>query len=405
MDPHDVLDSRYSWMRLGICLLIATIGNVGMWAVVLVMPAMQAEFGVERADVSLFYTTMMIGFGFGNLLIGQFVDRYGLSRALIYSALAIGAGFWLVSLSSSLVVIAILHGCLIGVGTSTCFGPLIADVSHWFMRRRGIAVAIAASGNYLAGAIWPLYLKDVVASGDWRGAYLTVAVICTLTIIPLALLLRRQPSEQQLGMTVARHRSTPRRADLSPRALQTLLIIAGVACCVAMSTPQVHIVALAVDLGFGIAAGAEMLSLMVAGGIVSRLISGLLADHIGGVKTLLIGSCLQCLALFLFVPVTGLMPLYTVALIFGLAQGGIVPAYAIIVREYMPAREAGRKVGLVLMATLFGMAFGGWLSGMIFDATGSYRMAFLNGIAWNFLNIGIMVLILWHTGVRRRAKA
>jgi MFS family permease len=405
MNSQSVLDSRYSWTRLAICVLISAIGSVGMWAVVLVIPAMQADFGVSRADVSLFYTTTMIGFGVGNLLVGRFVDRFGLSRALILSALAIGTGFYLVSLSSSVWQIAILQGALIGVGTSTSFGPLIADISHWFMRRRGIAVALAASGNYLAGAIWPLILKDIVASGDWRGAYVLVAVICSLTIIPLALLLRRQPTEQQLGATVPRRQTMPRRTELSPRALQKLLIIAGVACCVAMSMPQVHIVALAVDLGFGVAAGAQMLSLMVAGGVVSRLLSGLLADHIGGVKTLLIGSILQTMALFLFIPVDGLMPLYAVSLIFGLAQGGIVPAYAMIVREYLPAREAGQTIGLIMMATIFGMALGGWLSGLIYDLTGSYLMAFVNGIAWNVLNIGIMMLILWRTGTRRMVPA
>jgi len=164
--------------------------------------------------------------------------------------------------------------------------------------------------------------------------------------------------------------------------------------------PQVHIVAFCVDLGFGPAVGAEMLSLMLLGGVVSRLVSGLLADKLGGVRTLLIGSTLQCVALFLYLPFDGMVSLYVVSLIFGLSQGGIVPSYAVIVREYMPAREAGARVGFVMMATILGMALGGWMSGWIYDVTGSYMMAFLNGIGWNFLNIGIILMFLVST--RRR---
>ena len=184
-----------------------------------------------------------------------------------------------------------------------------------------------------------------------------------------------------------------------------MLAAAGVGCCVAMSMPQVHLVAYCAGLGYGVARGAEMLSLMLAGGIVSRLASGFLADDIGGIRTLLLGSVLQCLALVFFLPFDGLMSLYVISLMFGLAQGGIVPCYAIIVREYLPAREAGARVGIVIMATLVGMAFGGWMSGWIFDLTGSYRAAFLNGIAWNLFNISIMTTLLWRTRRPRAAVA
>jgi MFS family permease len=170
-----------------------------------------------------------------------------------------------------------------------------------------------------------------------------------------------------------------------------------------MSMPQVHIVAYCVDLGYGPAVGAEMLSLMLMGGVVSRLISGLLADRLGGVRTLLIGSVLQCLALFLYLPAGGLVSLYVVSMIFGLSQGGIVPSYAVVVREYMPPKEAGARVGSVMFATIVGMALGGWMSGWIYDQTGSYHMAFLNGIAWNLMNIGIVALILFRG--RRRPSA
>jgi MFS family permease len=158
--------------------------------------------------------------------------------------------------------------------------------------------------------------------------------------------------------------------------------------------PQVHIVAYCGDLGYGVARGAEMLSLMMAFGIVSRIGSGYLADKIGGIPTLLIGSVAQGFALLLYLFFDSLTSLYIISAMFGLFQGGIVPSYAIIVRESMPASQAATRVGIVILASVAGMSFGGWVSGVIFDATGSYAVAFLNGLAWNALNITIMVALL-----------
>ena len=396
MSEQLVFDSRYSWARLAVTLAIATIGNVGMWSVIVIMPAVQAEFGVSRADSSLPYTLTMLGFGLGNLLIGRAVDRFGMSTALIGASLLSCIGYLAAAASPSILILSLVH-FVIGLGSAASFGPLIADISHWFQRRRGIAVAVAASGNYLSGAIWPMVLAGVLLDNGWRAVCLALAVIVTVLVIPLALLLRRRVPE--LSMAAAGNFSLANRAasGLSPRALAWLLAAAGLGCCVAMSMPQVHIVALCVDRGFGPAVGAEMLSLMLLGGVVSRLISGLIADKLGGVLTLLIGSVLQMLALFLYLPAGGLVSLYVVSLVFGLAQGGIVPAYALIVREYMPAREAGAWVGFVIMATILGMALGGWMSGWINDLTGSYQLAFLNGIVWNALNIAVMLFILTRT--------
>ncbi|WP_163269603.1 MFS transporter [Chelativorans alearense] len=389
-------DDIHSWLRLALCLLLGTIGSVGMWAVVVVLPSVQADFAVERADASLPYTAAMIGFAAGNVLIGRYVDRMGVALPVALAGAALGSGFILSCFAQSVWQFALLQA-LVGFGASSTFGPLIADISHWFERRRGIAVAAAASGNYLAGVVWPTVIKLMLAGTGWRVTFLYIGVFCIVTIVPLALLLRpRPPAASPLGsdgMPMGlRRRAGP--SPFSPPVLQGLLIVAGVACCVAMSMPQVHIVAYCVDLGYGVARGAEMLSLMLAGGIVSRLASGFIADYIGGARTVLIGSVLQCLALILYIPWDGLASLYIVSLVFGLSQGGIVPSYAIIVREYLPAREAGQRVGIVIMATIAGMALGGWMSGWIYDLTGSYQAAFLNGIAWNLLNIAVILLIL-----------
>lgn len=388
----DPLDSPYSWARLGLSLAIATVGNVGMWAIIVILPAVQAEFETGRGGASIPYTLTMLGFALGNLLIGRMVDRHGVAGVLAGAAVVSATGLAMSALAPSIPVLA-LGQFIVGLGTAATFGPLIADISLWFRRRRGIAVAVVASGNYLSGAIWPLVLAGVLQDQGWRAVCWALAAIVLALMLPLALTLRRRLPAAALAPAAqaTRHRlDTP----LSPAALTWLLALAGVACCVAMSMPQVHLVAYCVDLGYGPAVGAEMLSVMLMGGVVSRLVSGLIADRLGGVRTLLIGSVAQMLALALYLPADGMTSLYLVSLVFGLTQGGIVPAYALIVRETMPPAQAGARVGTVIMATILGMALGGWMSGAVYDWTGSYALAFVNGIAWNALNVAIVLGLL-----------
>jgi len=358
------------------------------------LPTLQAEFAVARADASLPFTFVMLGFGAGGILMGRLADRFGIAIPLAVCTVALAAGYAATGWSANLWQVAVSYGLLIGIGCSASFGPLIADMSHWFVRRRGIAVALAASGNYIAGTIWPPVVQHLIASFGWRATHIGLGLFCLVTMLPLTYPLRQR---MQAHHTEAAMQSAARRQaalPFSPITLQVLLCIAGIACCVAMSMPQVHIVAYCGDLGYGAARGAEMLSLMLGCGIVSRLISGLIADRIGGVRTLLLGSVLQGAALLLYLFFDGLASLYVISGLFGLFQGGIVPSYAIIVREYFSPREAGTRVGLVLMATLLGMALGGWMSGAIFDLTGSYQAAFLNGLGWNLLNVSIAAWLL-----------
>jgi MFS family permease len=393
------VDSPYAWRRLGISVLISTIGGVGMWSFVVALPTVQADFGVLRADASLAYTLLMVGFALGSVAAGKFADSYGIRLTLMLGATSIGLGYIAASYAPSLLFYAAAH-LFIGLGTATGFGPLIADITHWFERRRGIAVGICSSGNYLAGALWPLFLQPFVASEGWRATHLGVGIFCLATLFPLSLLLERRRKFEHGSANVHGSASA---FGISPLALQILLSIAGVACCVAMAMPQVHIVAYCSDLGYGIARGADMLALMAGFGIVSRIGSGFIADRVGGLRTLLLGSLMQAVALTLYAFFDGLTSLYVISALFGLFQGGIVPSYAIIVREYFSPKEAGARLGIILMATLFGMAFGGWVSGFVFDLTGSYRAAFINGLAWNMLNIAIAVWLLARPGQRTAA--
>ena len=398
MTSNSLIDSRVAFHRLLATLGLVVLGNSSMYVVSVVLPAVQAEFGIGRASASMPYTLMMVCLGLGGLLTGKLADRHGLTPVLWLGALAVLGGFVGAAFSGSIWAFGLAHAVMGFIGSSATFAPLLADTALWWNRRRGIAVAVCASGNYVAGALWPPIVQYGIDTIGWRPTYMALGVVCGVGMLALSMRMRQRPpaivaTAASTGPAAAVDRSRP--FGLAPGLALALLFTAGVACCVAMAMPQVHIVAYCTDLGFGAARGAQMLSLMLACGIVSRLVFGLICDRIGGIRTLLLGSALQGVALLLFLPYDGLVPLFVISGLFGLFQGGIVPTYAIIVREYFPLQRASVLVGAVIMATLIGMALGGWLSGWIFDVTGSYRAAFLNGIGWNLLNLAIAGTLYW----------
>ena len=394
-------DGPYALARLGMSVAAATMLNAGMWAIIVVLPQAQVDFGVDRAAASLPYTLMMFGLAAGTIAFGRLADRLGIALPLVLGAVLLCAGFVVAGYAPNLLVFSLAHALLIGVGTGVGFGPLMADVSHWFVKRRGLAVVITASGNYVAGTIWPLVMNEAMPAIGWRATYAAMGIAILVTVLPLSFFMRRRPSAATMAEAEAATQIARADVGLSPRLLLTLLVVAGFSCCVAMSMPQVHIVAYCGDLGYGVARGAEMLSVMLFLGIISRIGSGFVADKIGGNATLMIGSFMQGVALLLYLFFNGLTSLFVVSGIFGLFQGGIVPMYALICRELLPPRQAGAKIGVVISATIFGMAFGGYAAGVIFDFTSSYRMAFFNGVVWNAVNFAVVSWLFWR---RRRPE-
>jgi MFS family permease len=385
------VDSTYAWIRLFVALVLGTIGSVGMWSYVVALPPVQADFGILRNLASMPYTAAMIGFAFGGVAMGRFADQYGIFYPLLVGTVLTAIGFVGAGYAPNIWVLVLAH-IVIGFGCSGTFGPIVSDMSHWFRKRRGIAIGIASCGNYAAGAIWPPIIQHFIEGYGWRMTHIGVAMFCLVAMVPLALLLRRPSPVDHVDLEAGG--ATRGSLGIKPNTLQGLLAVAAISCCVAMAMPQVHIVAYCADLGYGVARGAEMLSLMLGLGLIARVASGSIADKIGGLGALLIGSTLQAFALLLYLGFNGMTSLYVVSALFGLFQGGIIPMYAVIVREYFPPKEAGIRVGIALMFALFGMALGGWMSGAIFDLTGSYRAAFANGFLWNLLNIAIIGWLL-----------
>ena len=404
-DPAaDSVETPYGWVIAGAShLLVATAIGVSYLIVVSLKP-IAAEFDWPRSIPSAAYAVMMIFAGVGGILMGYWSDRRGVGGVSLLGAVMIGLGAVLVSrvtgYGSLLLICALLLG-LCGVGT--VLSPLMTNATRWFDRRRGMAVAIVASGQAIAGAIWPNVFQFGIDEAGWRETWFWFGVFAFCAMVPLSLVLRRNPPAQKnssagLGGAVYDIRSAPMLTLI-------LLGLAIIGCCVAMAMPAVHLVAMCSDLGFGAANGARMLSFLLACSFASRLGCGWLSDKIGGLKTILIGASLQALALSSYIWVDGLTSLYILSGMFGLAYGGIVPAYTLAVRELFPAREAGWRIGVIFMCGTTGMALGGWLGGWIFDLTGHYQWAFVTGVIFNLGNLSIICFLLWLAGRRPLASA
>lgn len=389
------VDSPYAWFRLLITVVLGTIACVGNWSVVVVLPILQIEFDTLRGGASLPYTCTMLGFAAGGVVMGRLADRLGLLVPVLTGALLLCGGYVLAALSTTIWQFA-LFSTVIGLGSAAGFSPLISELSHWFRKRRALAVSFAASGSYLAGAVWPLVIQHFQLLYGWRMTYEGIGLFVLATMAPLSLALnRRVPGTSYVEAEVATV-AARRELGLSSGTLQTILVVAGFSCCMAMSMPQVHLVAYCGDLGYGVAIGTQIISLMLGLGVVSRLVSGIVADRVGAGLMLLIGSAMQASALLLYLCFNSLSSLWVISGLFGLFQRGIVPMYAVIIRDFLPPREAGTRISLVLTATVLGMACGGLVSGFIYDGTHSYRLAFLHGLLWNFVNLALVAwLLVW----------
>mgnify|MGYP001052364307 FL=1 len=388
-------DSQQAWFRLAIIFTMSVIGTAGMWSVVIILPNIQNEFTLDRAASTYPYVATMFGYGFGNVIIGRMLDKIGIKKPIIFALSLLVTSYVLSFFAKNVFWLSTIQFFL-GFSAAAFFGPMMADISNYFYRRKGLAVSLVASGQHLCGAIWPFVIKDFIIEGDWRNAHLFIALVCSILIPILFYFLGnkvpKMNNEQKLT-TQDEDINSKVNLSISNRQIQILLMIAGVLCCVAMSMPQVHIVPLCIDNGYGLAVGTEILSFMLFAAVASRVIFGFLSDKIGPIQTLILGSSLQAISLTMFLPFNSQLSLYIVAICFGLSQGGIVPIYAVIISKFLPSNEVAERVGWLIFATIIGMSLGGWLSGEIYDFTNSYRLAFINGIFWNIMNLCIMIYL------------
>ena len=394
--------SIYPVVRLIASLALVTMGGAAMYVVIVVLKPVSFEFGVGRGVASLPYMMFMATGGVGGVIMGRLADRFGVMMPALIGCVGLPAGIAGAAFAGEFWQFCVSLGVLSGLlGASAMFAPMAADISLWFTRRRGLAVAIVVTGTYLAGALWPPIVQASLDARGWRETFIIIAIIMACVMLPLTALLYRRPAVLKATSEARAAPAAGRPLGVAPGTLQCLICAAGLGCCVAMAAPQVHIVAHATDLGYAAQRGAEMLALMLGTGVVSRIASGWISDRIGGLRTLLLGSVLQALTLAAFLGADTLILLYAVSAAFGLSQGGIVPSYAIIIRTFFPAHEAGRRVGLAMLFTFAGMALGAWMAGALFDLTGSYTASFVNAIAFNIANAAIVIFLArrWRASV------
>jgi MFS family permease len=397
------IERPYGWIVVVTSLALMTIGAGSQFAIVVALKPIAGEFGWPRQVPSLAYGLSLIGMGVGGMVMGRWSDRVGMALPAAVGILAVAAGAYLVSLSDGRALFLAAHGLLIGLlGNAALFSPLVANATRWFDRRRGIAVAIVASGQFAAGFVWPLVFRPLIETVGWRQMYESYALFVVAAALPLCLLLRPRPPVVEDGDGGASEPTTALRPlGLSRSAMQSVLCCAGIGCCLAMAVPMVHLVAHTTDLGFPLTRGAQALSVLLGCGIMGRLAWGAVSDRIGGMATLVTSSALQLAALLLFVAVDGLGGLFVAAALFGLAFAGIVPSYSIVVREVFPLPEVGGRIGTVYLFTTIGMAAGGYAGGLAFDLTGGYLAGFAAAVAANLAHLALVLPLL----VRQRRLA
>ena len=391
-------------------LMFMLIGTGSIYFIVIALKPIAAEFNWPRAVPSIAYALQYAGAGIGGIFMGWCLDRRGMGIPAVVGASMIGLGGILTSYTSSPFELYLIYGGMLGFfGRSTLFAPLTANISRWFEHNRSFAVGVVGSGQGLAGMIWPQVFHHLIATVGWRQTALYYGLFALTTMLPLALILRQTPPAPAARRADPRNEivpPAPKRAHMSARAVQVTLSTAAIGCCVGMSLPLAHIVSHVSDLGYDPARGAETLSLMLACSALASFFGvGFLGGRFGGLRAIFVFSSGQALLLTALAFVESLPGLYIAAALFGLGYGGILPCYPVIVRELLPAAEAGRRTGLVLLCAGAGMALGSWLGGAVFDATGAYRTAFLIGVVFNLGNLAIIASLIVRTPRFQRAYA
>jgi MFS family permease len=404
--PGASIETRQSWIAACIVLGLLSISYGSPLLAIVGLKPITEDLGTTRQLVALASALTWLGTGLGGILMGWVAERRGVRVTAIFGAAMIAVG--LVSATGNIVAILVGHAVFVGLlGNGALYPPLLVYVSRWFDRRRGTALALISSGQYVAGMMWPTLFEHAMATHGWRATMVSFAAI-QLVVVPLAALFLRRPpaAAAEFEFTnIGRRREV---LGLRPNIVLALICAAAFCCCIPMSIPQGHLVAFCSDIGIPAAQGAAMLSVLQASAFMSRVFWGWLADRIGGLWTVLLGSACQAVAISAFMATQDEAGLFAVAAAYGLGFSGIIPAYVIAIREYFPAREASWRVPCMLFVGMGGMAFGGWFAGALYDHFGFYAPAFATGLLFNLANlalVGFLVLRQRRYGAFRPAFA
>jgi MFS family permease len=401
-----VVEGRGAWVAAGAVLALLSISYGSPLLIVVGLKPITAGLGTVREVTALAAALTWVGTGAGGILMGWMADRIGIRRIVMFGAVMIAAGL-AVSSIGTVWALYVGHGLLLGLlGNGAMFPPLLVYVSRWFDRRRGAALALIASGQYIAGMIWPTVFEHAIARYGWQATMIGYAVVVIVAIPPIAaLFLHPPPAHPHAEAAVSAAARRGRSLGLPPNVVLAMLCVAGFCCCVPMALPQSHLVAFCSDIGIPPAQGAAMLSVLTGCAFLSRQFWGWLADKVGGLLTLMLGSACQALAIAAFMTTQNEAGLFAVAAVYGLGFSGIVPAYVLVVRELFPSSEASWRVPTVLFVSMGGMAFGSWFAGALYDHFGYYAPAFEIGVAFNLANLMVVGTLLARQGLKGGMRA
>jgi MFS family permease len=397
------IEGPRSWQAATLAVVILAVGFGAPLLAVVGMRQIQADMGTDRSVIALASALVWIGNATGGVVMGRLAVAIGMSRTALVGTASIAAGLALSSLGS-VWAIYVGHGLLIGfLGLGALYAPLTVYVSHWFDKRRGTALALIASGQYVAGMLWPSVIEQGIAHVGWRHMMLIYAAMVAAAV-PLAFFLRPPPEHIQVARGVPAAVSSTALLRLPPNVLMAMLCFGGFFCCVPMALPASHLVAFCGDIGISPASGAAMLSVMLACAFVSRQGWGMVADRVGGLRTILAGSVAQIVTLASFLLTRNEVGLFVIAGAYGLGFSGLIPAYAVAIRDLFPAKDASWRIPTVLLFLMGGMAFGSWFGGWLYDIFLSYRVAFTVGVMFNAVNLVVILFLVSRLVAKQRAS-
>ncbi len=399
------VDSRVAWRTAWLVLAILSVSYGSPLLIVVGMKPIQESLGIERSVVALAGALVWVGTGAGGILMGWLADRIGIRRTVMIGAAMIAGGLALSSLGL-VWALYVGHGLMVGLlGNGGVYPPLLVYVSRWFERRRGAAIALISSGQYVAGVLWPSLFERGLTLIGWQTLMLCYAAVVLVLVLPATLLLKPPPLAATLTRPLRAAPAAPgsRIAGMRPNALQALICVAGFCCCIPMAVPSAHIVAFCGDIGIKPTHGAAMLSVMLGCAFLARQAWGALADRIGGLRTVMVGSSCQAVAIACFLLTQDEAGLFAVAAAFGFGFSGIIPSYSVAIREHFPSAEASWRMPLTLFTAMSGMAFGAWFAGALYDHFGYYAPAFGISVVFNVVNLLIVGYLVMRLGKLRRS--
>jgi MFS family permease len=403
-DRPPSIEGRGSWVAAAVALAILAVAYGSPLPIVVGLKPIQAAMNTDRSMIALAGSLVWVGTGIGGIPMGWLADRFGIRAIVGFGAVMTALGL-VISTLGGLIPLYIGHGLLIGlIGNGAIYAPLLIYISRWFDRRRGTAIALISSGQYIAGVVWPEFLERGIALYGWQTAMQAYACVVLILVLPMLLLLRPAPeptgAESAIGTAA---RSGP-VVGLRPNLVQVALCVAGFCCCIPMAIPNSHLVAFCTDIGIAPVHGAAMLSVLLGCAFISRQFWGAMADRIGGLRTVMAGSACQAVAIAAFLLTQNEAALFLIAGIYGFGFSGIIPAYSVAIRDLFPSSEASWRIPTVLFTAMSGMAVGSWLAGRLYDIFGQYAPAFAMGVVFNGLNL-VLVGFLVSRLPRRRAPA